>query len=332
MDQTSRLFAGMALRISVCACMLAAPFAHALEPLPQGSTGIASRYPGDAGISADSNVVFADDFESYANASGLTSRWSNAYHSPNLRIATEAANVYAGQKSIEMTVPKQGSEVSNSLEKRLDPKRDVLFLRYYAKYDSGFNVIGSSHSGSTISGSYCCPGVAADGRNKFLASLEPWRDSTGMANPGLLNVYTYHPEQRDVWGDHFFPSGRVIPFDSTPGNFGPEFVARPEISPALGTWHSYEFMVKANTPGQRDGRIAAWIDGKLVADFPNIRVRDVTSLSIDKFTLDLHVQSNTLAVARKWYDNVVAARSYIGPLTPPASGVKPRPPTNVRVQ
>jgi hypothetical protein len=33
-------------------------------------------------------------------------------------------------------------------------------------------------------------------------------------------------------------------------------------------------------------------------------------LKIDRFTIDL----NNLGVARKWYDNVVAATSYIGPM------------------
>ena len=72
--------------------------------------------------------------------------------------------------------------------------------------------------------------------------------------------------------------------------------------------------MKANTPGQRDGRIAMWLDGKLIADFPNLRLRETSALKIDQFTLDLHVRSNTLAVAKKWYDNVVAATSYIGPM------------------
>jgi hypothetical protein len=57
-----------------------------------------------------------------------------------------------------------------------------------------------------------------------------------------------------------------------------------------------------------------WLDGKLIADFPNLRLRETAALKIDQFTLDLHVRSNTLGVAKKWYDNVVAATSYIGPM------------------
>ena len=52
-------------------------------------------------------------------------------------------------------------------------------------------------------------------------------------------------------------------------------------------------MVKANTVGKRDGRIACWLDGELVADFPNLRLRDVDTLKIDRFAISLHIGSNT---------------------------------------
>jgi hypothetical protein len=297
-------------------------------PLPQGNNGIAARYAADGGIASDPSVIFADDFESYTSASALTTKWSETYHAANTRIATETANAFAGAKSLEFTVPLTTSEVSNTVAKVVSPGRDLLFLRFYARYDSGFNVLGSSHNGSTISARYCCPGVRADGSNKFLVSYEAWRGETTTPNPGHLNAYIYHPEQRDIWGDHFFPTGTVLPFSSTPFDFGPDFVARADIAPELGRWYCYEFMVRANTPGQRDGRIAFWLDGQLIADFPNLRLRDTTALTIDRFTLDLHVFKNNLALARKWYDNVVAATSYIGPMT---SATPPRTPSGLRI-
>src|SRR5690349_24835565 len=91
------------------------------QPLPEGHTGIASRYPGDAGIGSDPAVIFADDFESYAAASSLTTRWTRVYHAPNVRIATEPGNYYAGAKSVEFTVPQQSSEVTNTVIKSVTP-------------------------------------------------------------------------------------------------------------------------------------------------------------------------------------------------------------------
>lgn len=317
-----RTITNAAIQVSVYLMILTGgSAAQAPDALPEGNNGIAKNYPNDTGIANDVSVIYADDFESYSNISGLTSRgkWNEAYHTEDIRIATEAGNYYSGAKALEFTIPKTNTEISNTLMKYINPTQDVVFIRFYTKYNDAFNVLGSSHNGSTISSSYwdgpgSGPGIKADGYNKFLISMEAGRELSGTANPGLLNIYIYHPEQRDVWGDHFFPSGRVIPFDSQPGDFGPYFVPRPETIPDLNRWYEYEIMLKANTPGKRDGRIAFWVDGELAADFLNMRLRDTTDLKIDKVSIDLHIKSNTSAIAKKWYDNVVIATSYIGPL------------------
>ena len=136
--------------------------------------------------------------------------------------------------------------------------------------------------------------------------------STGPS-PGPLNVYIYHPEQRGDYGDHVFPTGLVQPDTSVPHTFGPRFVPRPDVVPELGRWYCYEYMVKTNTPGERDGRAACWVDGKLIADFPNLRFRGIESLKIDRFGLCLYIANNRLRENKKWYDDVVAATAYIGP-------------------
>jgi hypothetical protein len=294
-------------------------YSQAPDPLPTGNNGIAKNYPNDEGIDNNPFVIYADNFESYNSVSGLTAsgRWNEAYHTQNIRLATEPENYYHGTKALEFKVPQTNNEVSNTLLKYIEPTQDIIFIRFYAKFDDGFNVSGSSHNGSTISSSYWegpggGPGIPADGYNKFLVSGEAWRDGNEPANPGSLNAYVYHPEQRDIWGDHFFPTGRVIPFDYLPGDFGPFFISRPEVVPELDRWYAYEIMVKANTPGERDGRIAFWLDGELIADWLNIRLRDTTDLKVDRVSIDLHVKNNTLGVAKKYYDNVVIATSYIG--------------------
>ncbi len=68
-----------------------------------------------------------------------------------------------------------------------------------------------------------------------------------------------------------------------------------------------------------------------MANFLNLRRGETTALNINQFTIDLHVRSNTLGVAKKWYDNVVAATSYIGPIVQGGGTTSPRSPTNVRV-
>jgi hypothetical protein len=240
------------------------------------------------------------------------------YH--HVDFVTSGPNLFAGGKSLRFRNPRQTAELSNTVDRLVSPELDVLFLRYYSKFDTSFDVTGSSHNGASISASYfvngnATPGVKANGYNKFLANYECWRGEPADPSPGYLNVYIYHPAQRDVWGDHFFPTGTVLPWTYLPGDFGPDFVSRPDTVPLLGRWYCYEFMVKANTPGTRDGRIACWLDGKLVADFPNLRLRDTDTLTIDRFGISCHIGTNPVRETFKYYDNVVAATSYIGPMT-----------------
>jgi len=314
---------------SIITLGLCVALAAATEPLPEGN-GLASRYPGDVGIASDSAVVFADDFESYISGSGLASHWSSVFQMANIRISTETGNFFGGSKALEFTIPQTTGEVANSVARTISPERDVLFLRYYSKYDAAHNMVGSTHNGGIISGRYCCPGVKADGFNKFLVSYEAARFDAATPRPGELMAYVYHPDQRSGFGDGFWPTGVIAPYSTSPPfSFGPDFVSRQNVVPVAGRWYAYELMVKTNTPGQRNGRIALWLDGVLIADFVNIRLRETTELKIDRFTLDYHMASNA-ATSKKWYDNVVAATSYIGPMV--TSGSQgPAPPTNLRI-
>lgn len=279
--------------------------------------GIAERYPGDQGIEDDPAVLFADDFESYGAASELWDRWDNTYQESQTRIATESGAVYAGSQAVAFTLPTNDQELSNAVEKVVAPEVDTLYLRWYQQIDGNNAIVGSSHNGGSISANYQGPGQRADEANHFLAAFEHWRGDATTATPGEMNVYVYHFDQRDVWGDHFFPSGLVQPNTSIPFDFGPDFVARPEIVPELDRWYCYELRVTANTPGSRDGRITLWLDGAVIADFGNLVLRDDATIGIDRFSMMYHAGNNPGAATTKYVDNVVAATAYIGPMAPP---------------
>ncbi len=293
--------------------------AAATGALPEGPTGVASKYPGDAGIDGDPAVIFADDFEGASVPADLRDKWDVVFDESRLRIAVEPENVNGGGKAVEMPFPVTADAVGNGLMKHLLEEQDVVFLRFYSKFEAGFDVTGagSFHNGGSISAHYhvdgqSTPGVPANGTNKFLVSYEATVYSDGPP-PGHLIAYVYHPEQRDVYGDIFYPTGLVSPNTSLPFDFGPEFVSRPNVAPDLDTWQCYELMVKANTPGQRDGRIGMWLDGKLIADFQNLRFRDVASLTIDYLSIGGYISPNQVRENKLWYDDVVAATAYIGP-------------------
>jgi hypothetical protein len=156
-----------------------------LTPGAPADSGIAARYPGDKNIGSDPAVILADDFEGYTSPSELTAKWSNAGVQANLRIATEAGSYYAGGKALEMKLPISTTEVVNSVGKNISPEQDVLFVRSYTKFDSGFSVTTSDHNGLRVSAHY--PNAAgtappADGTGFFLMTLQ--NNATDNPLPG----------------------------------------------------------------------------------------------------------------------------------------------------
>jgi hypothetical protein len=298
-------------------------------PLPQGNSGIAAAYPHDAGIATNPNVLFADEFENYTSPSQLTSsgNYSNYYAQQDFAIDT--STFFGGAKALRIRMPASGTtEVSNGLVRNISPTRDSMYMRVYTKFQSNYAGINSAHNGLRITGKYKGPGIRPDGQgvsNGFLVNLE---NSTQQSEgePGYTHAYVYQPENTDVYGENWYPDGRVT---NGTFSFGQFFVARPKVIPTRGTWICYELLVQLNTPGLRDGRVAAWQDGVLIADWQNVRFRDVTTLKIDQIELDNGGQGSTQQ-DDKWYDNLVMASSYIGPMATGTS-TAPTAPTNLRI-
>lgn len=132
-----------------------------------------------------------------------------------------------------------------------------------------------------------------------------------------MAIYAYHPEQQHQWGEHFFPSGRILPGwrGHVTQVVGSNFVPLPDIVPNLNQWYCYEFMVRANTPGQRNGRISFWLNGHLVGDFPDVRLRDIEALKANQIGLILYSHNQFVKQdCTMWFDDVVVATVYIGPM------------------
>ena len=288
-------------------------------------SGIAARYPGDKNIASDPAVIFADDFESYATVDQAKAKWGYGSGLPRMRIATESANVFSGRKSIEFSLPVSTTEISCSLWKVLNPTQDTVYMRMYQKFDAGYNVPTSNHNGIRLSAKY--PEVAgqkppANGTGFFLFLLQNNMIKAGETPPGLTHLYVYWPKQRSQWGDHWYPDGTEVPYSSSIGNKGewlaypaqyPDFKPMPNFQPHLNRWYCEELMVHANTPGKKDGEVKFWIDGKVVGDFPDLNLRSISTLKLDHAQLTLHA-THSERVNKKWYDNVVIAKQYIGPM------------------
>jgi len=58
--------------------------------------------------------------------------------------------VNGGKRALEFTVPKQVAELSDGVVKQLGSGQDIIFLRYYSKFEKGFDQTGSSHNGGIL--------------------------------------------------------------------------------------------------------------------------------------------------------------------------------------
>ena len=82
-------------------------------------------------------------------------------------------------------------------------------------------------------------------------------------------------------------------------------------------------MIQANTAADKpDGRQAMWLDGKLIGDFQNIRWRTDPNLKVNCFWLEHYgydqsdpTRGHTKDSQSVWFDDVVVASKYIGPMT-----------------
>jgi hypothetical protein len=92
-----------------------------------------------------------------------------------------------------------------------------------------------------------------------------------------------------------------------------DFVPRPNVVPALDQWTCCEIMVQCNTPDTANGRVALWIDGELVADHPGLRFRSVEYIKAGYVSLSTYA-SQEQSGRSLWYDDIVVATEYVGPM------------------
>jgi hypothetical protein len=277
-------------------------------------------------------VVFFEDFEDISGSS-LTEGNSafDAVYGENA-ITQEAANVNGGTRAVERI---HTSSSSFGAVKYIGNGFETVHLRYYMKYHEEFP--GCHHTGGGIyavaASEYTqigsITGVRPDGTNHFQAYLDDippffsWSPDGNDTPPGWLNFYCYNMQQGSEYGDLLFPDGTVIP-GASGIDLGSDFVSRLNFLPERGRWYCFEIMMQANTPGQNDGRIAFWIDGQLAGDFPGLLFRSINTLTpnhiaISTYSSQIH-ENKTM-----WYDDVVAATSYIGPVYTGSSVAFPPP-------
>lgn len=315
--------------------LAAAPFAWSQAKLPEGP-GLAARYPGDKGIERDASVLFTENFEA-GSIADVGRRWTNSKNDKGqpLGFSDQVAPASSGKRCLQVTADLQAN-TGGDLYKKLPRGVDTAYARFYVKFADDADYI---HHFVTLGG-YNPPtnwaqggaGEKPRGNDRVTVGIEPWGDWGRQAPPGMWNFYAYWFEMdksRDgkYWGNSFRP-------------------AEPRLPPR-GKWQCVELMLKLNSdPGKSDGELALWLDGKLAAHFykgarvshnagaftlvktggevfPGFRWRKSKDLQVNFFWLMHYVTENAgkqnnvkkpHRFNRVWFDDVVVATQYVGPI------------------
>jgi predicted amidohydrolase len=276
------------------------------------AAGLATKYPGDVGIASDPDVLFADNFES-----GDMKKWDQQRG----RVVMIEDQPNSGRWCVQMPM-ERGKNHGGDAIKWFMPGADAVYARVYVKfspnyqYNHHFVWLGANQRTNKWS-AFGKAGLKPNG-TYYSTGMEPWFAWGKNPPPGEVNLYTYYldmePDRKmdKYWGNGFFPPG--------PGKGKAAGAAR--VIPPLNQWQCWEFMVQANTaPDKSDGKQAMWVDGKLIGEFTGIRWRNDLDLKVNCLWLEHYgydegdpTKQYSKESQSVWFDDVVVARRYIGPI------------------
>jgi predicted amidohydrolase len=282
-------------------------------PKPDTSaSGLAVKYPGDAGIANDPDVLFAENFES-----GDMKKWDQQRG----RVVMTEDQPNSGRWCVQMPM-ERGKNQGGDAIKWFMPGADAVYARLYVKFSPDYQynhhfVWLSANQRTNKWSAFGKAGLKPNG-TYYSTGMEPWFAWGKNPPPGEVNLYTYYldmePDRKmdKYWGNGFFPPG--------PGKGTAAGPAR--VIPKLNEWQCWEFMIQANTaPDKADGKQAMWVDGKLIGEFTGIRWRDDMDLKVNCLWLEHYGYDEGDPTKQYWkdsqsvwFDDVVVARRHIGPI------------------
>jgi hypothetical protein len=282
--------------------------------------GLASKYYRDIGIEGDPEVIFAENFET-GTLADLGVRWTNVSNVDGMRFADEVPTESSGIRSLELTAV-GGQDTGGHLYRQLSTGHNRLYLRYYVRYAQSESF---HHCGGYLGG-YNPPtpwpqggaGNRPTGEDRFSIGAEPM-------GPSLqFDFYVYWMRMRGSPGGSYW---------------GNDFIQDESLRAVPDQWMSVEIMAQMNDPVDGlSGELALWVDGNLVMHlgegFPNgnwiwdsfhpdpngepfegFQWRSIADLSINWIWLLHYVSEAPVGQEVKiWFDDVVLATSYIGPI------------------
>lgn len=290
------------------------------------ASAIHAAVPPDPACSS-ANTIFCSGFEE-----GNFSLWNDYDGNPapwNSLIPEAGPLNQSGNHATLMRVPP--GRGGTDLTKVLPTQQDKVYVRWYQKWEPGYDFSVANHGGGPHGGDRNLMGMSGNrptGADFFSAWVEPFRNK--------LHMYVYYRgmyqdcanSQGECWGDHF-------PCTMDDGSNYCTKAAHREtrMPPDLQTnkWYCVEMMLDAGTPVTSDaaanGSLNLWIDNVEYGPFNNLWFRTTPNLKVSVVSLALfhHAEHPT---AGTMFDNFVISKERVGC----SNIVRPNPPTDLRVQ
>lgn len=250
------------------------------------------------------DIVLTEDFENFD-----AKNWSDVKDKGALKIVDGG---HTGKKCLEITATLE-ENTGGHLYKMLDPGLDRCYLRFYVKFEkehdyihhfvhlTGYNPATKWPQGGA--------GELPEGDKRFSTGIEPWGNWGKFEPPGAWHFYSYWCEMKKSKDDKYW---------------GNSFAPDKPIQVERDKWICVEMMLKCNSyKDKSDGEQAFWIDGKLAAKWDGFKWRTDPKLKVNGIWILYYItesagQQNHVKEPRKvnkvYFDDIVVARSYIGPI------------------
>ncbi len=253
------------------------------------------------------DIFFRDEFES---AESLKKYFEiRGLREGHAKLTTGAEFAHKGSGAIQFTaVARDGRESGSGATAWFGPDGyDRVYFHRYIKFAADYDQGNLNHVGGGLTGvagdnrwaAMGSAGIRPKGDDRFNSALEPWRDWGRYPSPGYMFLYTYWMDMKrdrdgNYWGNMLGPAGDE------------------RLVLQRDRWYCLEHMIQVNDPGQANGELAAWIDGKLYIHYTGFRWRTTPEVRLKRFGIGVYVHSATRDNT-VWYDDVVLSTGYIGP-------------------
>jgi len=245
------------------------------------------------------DILLFEDFEDDHYQQRWRTHWGKAVGAGTVEAPSQY--VFAGHRSAYLENKKGIHDAIGSGQYVPEiPIDDVAYFRLYLRLQDGFSTgttnqvkLIAMRGADVIEKTYGGAGTKSTGTS-FSADL-------CIDNSRSLHFYYYHPDQLGGWGD--------ITYCKL------SFFRYAKISP--GKWYCIELMLKNNTPGQKNGQLSAWLDGKLVGNVERLRFRNTEKVKIRRFAVYSYFGGDNAWQTspkdqRIYVDNLVISRKPIG--------------------